>query len=276
MPYGFTRSRNRLSDDEYRYRKVSKNVEYVFVDHGFFDMSHSIRFEYPHIANAFYAIFGQGLYLYFLYQYVTNSYYWPMMIFNWIFQSWNAISTTAGAHRLWSHRSYSAHWTVRLFLAAGYSTTYMSTILDWGRGHRVHHKWQDTDSDPHNARRSFGFAHAWWVYQREHPDVIRVERQVRIDDLKADPIVKFQHDYNLYIIHFLGLIIPYCVLYPWYGTNLLIAISSLFVRNVQHAHIAAFVNSAAHMFGSQPYNSKILASDNMIVSITSGGEGNMC
>ena len=274
MGYGFVRTRNRLSENEYRYRKVSKTVEYVFVDHGFFSYLHSIRFEYLHSGNLLYVALGHVVYFYYLYQYVTNSYYWPLMMFNAMYSYYYLLGFIAGTHRLWCHRAYSAHWSVRLFLAFGYSANYESSILDWGRGHRVHHKWQDSDSDPHNARRSFAFAHIWWAYQREHPDVIRVERQVRVDDLRADPIVKFQHDYHFWVMQFCGLVVPCFMLYHWYGLDIILAFSSYVTRLVQQSHCSAFVNSAAHMFGTQPYNSKILASDNMIVALTAGGEGN--
>ena len=32
-------------------------------------------------------------------------------------------------------------------------------IYYWVRDHRVHHKYSDTDADPHNSHRGFWFAH---------------------------------------------------------------------------------------------------------------------
>jgi len=64
---------------------------------------------------------------------------------------WSQISVTAGFHRLWSHRSYKAHWVLRAFLAFGCSLAAQGTIHSWVMNHRVHHKYSDTDADPHNV-----------------------------------------------------------------------------------------------------------------------------
>ncbi|MCB1645924.1 MAG: fatty acid desaturase, partial [Pseudomonadales bacterium] len=36
-----------------------------------------------------------------------------------VFTLWNGLSITAGYHRLWSHKSFEAHWLVRLGFALG-------------------------------------------------------------------------------------------------------------------------------------------------------------
>ena len=64
---------------------------------------------------------------------------------------WSQIGVTAGCHRLWSHRSYKAHWIVRVWLMFWASVSYQRTIYNWARDHRVHHKHSDTDADPHNV-----------------------------------------------------------------------------------------------------------------------------
>ena len=63
------------------------------------------------------------------------------------------LGVTAGAHRLWSHSSYKAHWTVRLFLAFWFTVAGQNDIYEWCRDHRVHHKWSETHADPHNTNR---------------------------------------------------------------------------------------------------------------------------
>jgi len=274
MPYGFTRKYNRLSDEKYRYRKISKKSEYVYVDHGFYHDLNWNLFDIRNPLNVPVFVTIHVLYVFYLYKYVTDSKYWPLMIMNAVYFYWCTLGLTAGVHRLWAHRTYSAHWTLRLFLAVGYSSSVQSSILDWSRGHRVHHKWSDTDSDPHNANRSFGFSHIWWVLQREHPDVARAERLIRTDDLESDPIVHFQHKYYVYIFYVCSGVVPFVIHYYWLGGHWLEAIPGCMIRNVVNLHCAAFVNSAAHMFGNRPYNSKIMSSENMSVSIATLGEGN--
>ena len=44
-------------------------------------------------------------------------------------------------------------------------------IYEWCRDHRVHHKYSETNADPHNSRRGFFFAHMGWLMLKKHPDV---------------------------------------------------------------------------------------------------------
>ncbi len=70
---------------------------------------------------------------------------------------------TAGAHRLWSHRSYRAGLPLRIFLAFGHTMASQNSLFVWCRDHRVHHKFSDTDADPHNPTRGFFFAHVSYI-----------------------------------------------------------------------------------------------------------------
>ena len=79
----------------------------------------------------------------------------------------------AGAHRLWSHRSYRARLPLRIFLMILQTMALQNDIYDWCRDHRVHHKYSDTDADPYNVRRGFFFSHMGWLLVRKHPEVVR-------------------------------------------------------------------------------------------------------
>uniref|UniRef100_A0A8C6BZI2 Stearoyl-CoA desaturase 5 n=2 Tax=Monodon monoceros TaxID=40151 RepID=A0A8C6BZI2_MONMO len=105
-----------------------------------------------------------------------------------------ALGVTAGAHRLWSHRSYKAKLPLRIFLAAANSMAFQNDIFEWSRDHRVHHKYSETDADPHNARRGFFFSHIGWLFVRKHRDVIEKGRKLDVTDLLADPVVRFQRN----------------------------------------------------------------------------------
>lgn len=65
-------------------------------------------------------------------------------------------------------------------------------IFEWARDHRVHHKYSETDADPHNAVRGFFFAHIGWLLVRKHPDVIEKGRKLELSDLLSDKVVMFQ------------------------------------------------------------------------------------
>ena len=60
---------------------------------------------------------------------------------------------------MWSHRSYKARLPFRLFLLAANTMAAQNSVYIWARDHRAHHKFSETDADPHNANRGFFFAH---------------------------------------------------------------------------------------------------------------------
>jgi stearoyl-CoA desaturase (delta-9 desaturase) len=56
----------------------------------------------------------------------------------------------------------------------------------------VHHKFSETDADPHNAKRGFFFSHVGWLLMRKHPDVKRKGKAIDMSDLEKDFVVVFQ------------------------------------------------------------------------------------
>ncbi len=43
-----------------------------------------------------------------------------------------------------------------------------NSIFVWSRDHRVHHKYSETDADPHNSNRGFFFAHVSHIGLSNH------------------------------------------------------------------------------------------------------------
>ena len=70
-------------------------------------------------------------------------------------------------------------------------------MICWARDHRVHHKYSETDADPHNAKRGFFFSHMGWMMVKKHAEVVARGREIDISDLKSDPVIAFQHRYVL-------------------------------------------------------------------------------
>lgn len=68
---------------------------------------------------------------------------------------------------------------------------FQNTILEWVRDHRVHHKFSESDADPHNANRGFLFSHVGWLCMRKHPEVYRKGKSVDLSDISSDPLLAF-------------------------------------------------------------------------------------
>lgn len=107
------------------------------------------------------------------------------------------LGVTGGAHRLWSHRSYKATTPMRIILMLCFSLSGQNTLYDWVRDHRVHHKFSETDADPHNSNRGFFFAHVGWLMMHKHPEVIKKGNLLDMSDILNDPVVQFHQKYNI-------------------------------------------------------------------------------
>ena len=177
-------------------------------------------------------------------------------------------------HRLWAHRSYEACFAVRLFLVLCNSIANQGSIFYWARDHRVHHKFSETDADPHNASRGFFFAHMGWLFVKKHPDVIKAGRSMDFSDLLEDPLVALQKKADPYFAWYMCFILPAQVAaYGWGETfwNGFFVAGAL--RFVAVLHFTWLVNSAAHLYGDHPYDATSYAAENPIVAFVSIGEG---
>lgn len=186
----------------------------------------------------------------------------------------SGLGVTAGAHRLWSHRSYKASLPLRIILAIANSMAFQNDIFEWARDHRVHHKFSETDADPHNATRGFFFSHIGWLLVRKHPDVIEKGKKLDLSDLKADKVVMFQRRHYKLSVLLLCFVFPSLV--PWYFWGETFWNSfylAALLRYTVGLNATWLVNSAAHMWGNRPYNQHINPRENRFVVFGALGEG---
>jgi len=194
----------------------------------------------------------------------------------WAFLLWpiTGFGITVGVHRLWSHRSYSASFPARLFLMLCNSIANQGSIYHWARDHRVHHKYSETDADPHNAMRGFFFAHMGWLYVKKHPEVIRAGKELDFSDLHEDPVVMFQKKLDPWFALYMCYVFPAQIAVKYWGESFWPA---FFVagglRYMCVLHFTWLVNSAAHLFGDHPYDVVSYPAENPYVSFFAVGEG---
>eukprot|EP00587_Corethron_hystrix_P004489 CAMPEP_0113318620 /NCGR_PEP_ID=MMETSP0010_2-20120614/13122_1 /TAXON_ID=216773 ORGANISM="Corethron hystrix, Strain 308" /NCGR_SAMPLE_ID=MMETSP0010_2 /ASSEMBLY_ACC=CAM_ASM_000155 /LENGTH=407 /DNA_ID=CAMNT_0000175971 /DNA_START=214 /DNA_END=1435 /DNA_ORIENTATION=+ /assembly_acc=CAM_ASM_000155 len=139
----------------------------------------------------------------------------------WAFILWpiSGFGITVGVHRLWSHRSYEAAFPVRLILMLANSIANQGSIYHWARDHRVHHKFSETDADPHNATRGFFFAHMGWLFVKKHPAVIAAGRELDFSDLLEDSCVMFQKKMDPWFALYMCYVMPAQVAVHWWGED---------------------------------------------------------
>lgn len=182
----------------------------------------------------------------------------------------NGLSITAGYHRLWAHRAYEASWPVRFVLMIFGTMAVQNSILFWSAGHRNHHRFvDDVDLDPYSAKRGFWFSHMGWML-RDYPSGQLDYKNV--PDLKKDKMVMFQHKHYTLLAVLTNFGIPLAIGYmsgDVWGVFLLAGLLRLVISH----HFTFFINSWAHISGSQPYTDQNTARDNPVMALFTWGEG---
>ncbi|KAL6072209.1 hypothetical protein STEG23_017190 [Scotinomys teguina] len=198
-------------------------------------------------------------------------------VYTWIFVCVSyvvtGLSITAGAHRLWSHRTYKARLPLRLFLIIANTMAFQNDVYEWSRDHRAHHKFSETHADPHNSRRGFFFSHVGWLLVRKHPAVKEKGGKLDMSDLKAEKLIMFQRRYYKIGVLLMCFILP--TLVPWYYWGETFRHSLYVATLLRYALVLNstwLVNSAAHLYGYRPYDKNIGARENMLTSMGALGQ----
>ncbi|XP_058802403.1 acyl-CoA Delta(11) desaturase-like [Phymastichus coffea] len=212
-----------------------------------------------------------GIYGFVVYfPYVQN-----LRLFLWTFMlgMMAAFGVTGGVHRYWTHKAYKAKTPLKIILAICYLTAGQNSIVQWVKDHRVHHKYSETDADPHNSNRGFFFAHVGWLMLKKHPDVIRKGRQLDVSDIYNEPVAAFfERHFMLYkvlVCFVIPILVPvFCWNEDWVITILFQLSRYMYVLNATWC-----VNSFAHFFGNKPYDRHISPVESNFVAYVSLGEG---
>jgi len=194
------------------------------------------------------------------------------MIIVWIIAFIVMFGTTIGAHRYYTHRSFKANLKLKLFLVFMQTVALQNSMFDWVRDHRVHHKFTDTNADPHNSKRGFFFSHFGWLMCKRHPDVKKFGAKVDMSDLKADPIVMFQHKYYIPLAIAIGFALPVWI--TWlFGESFNVAFNFHMYRFIISLHITGLINSVSHLWGYKPFDKNISSTDSLLIGTFCVGEG---
>ncbi len=201
---------------------------------------------------------------------ITHGYHAATWAFFAAFLIANGISITCGYHRLFAHSTYEAHPALRIFYLLLGAMALQNSALKWSADHRVHHRHiDDPDRDPYCARRGFWFSHIGWML-RNYPSGESDYGTVR--DLQRDPLIAWQHRHYLALALVMNIGLPFVL--GWLtgdiaGMLLLVGVLRLVVSH----HVTFFINSLAHMWGSQPYTDENTARDNFVLAFLTYGEG---
>ena len=76
-----------------------------------------------------------------IYGLLTMHFYLPTVLFTVAYFYLSGFGITAGYHRLWAHRAYKAHTSLKLVLLWLGTAAVEGSVRWWCRDHRAHHKY---------------------------------------------------------------------------------------------------------------------------------------
>jgi stearoyl-CoA desaturase (delta-9 desaturase) len=170
-------------------------------------------------------------------------------------------------HRLLAHRSFQVPKWLEYALTLCGSLALQGGPIKWVATHRVHHAFSDRPQDPHSPNRGFWWAHMLWLFA--YDDVLdnpNKKFQRYAPDLARDPVHQFLERTTAWHSVLLG-----AALFAAGGLSWLVW--GLFARTAFVYHVTWLVNSAAHLWGYQSYDTNEGSRNNWWVALLSYGEG---
>ncbi len=170
---------------------------------------------------------------------------------------------TAGYHRYFSHRSFKTSRAMQFLLGFLAMSSAQKSVLWWAALHRHHHRHSDTEDDVHSPlHRGFLYSHLLWIFDAKH-DSTRVEE---VPDLAKYPELRFLDRHQL--IPAIVLAIACFLIDGWAGL-----VIGFFASTVVLYHGTFFINSLAHVHGSQRYVTGDTSRNNWWLALITLGEG---
>ncbi len=169
---------------------------------------------------------------------------------------------TAGYHRYFSHRSFRVSRIVQFALALAGTTAVQKGPLWWASQHRAHHRYVDTERDPHTPRKGFWWSHVGWILS----DRYSATDVALVADLARYPELRFLNRYDW--IGPWALALSCLAFAGWSGL-----VVGFFLSTVVLWHATFTVNSFAHVIGRRRYETGDTSRNSLPIALITFGEG---
>ena len=166
-------------------------------------------------------------------------------------------------HRYFSHRSFQTSRAMQfIFAVIGASSVHRGPLW-WAAHHRKHHRHSDTEHDVHSPHHhGFWWSHVGWITS---PANFPTDYS-QVPDLAKYPELRFIDRFDTLVPLLLAL-----TLY-WIG-GLPYLIWGFFISSVVLFHCTCSINSLAHIWGGQRYDTSDQSRNNLFLAILTFGEG---
>ena len=179
-------------------------------------------------------------------------------------------------HRYFSHRTFRTSRVVQFVFALIGASCVQRGPLWWAAHHRNHHRHTETARDPHSPRvHGFWWSHMGWFLTREG---FRTDWS-RIPDLAKYPELRWLDRYDTLVpvllavlLYGLGALLERIA--PGLGTSGgQMLVWGFFISTTVLFHATVTINSLAHRFGSQRFETGDDSRNNLWLALLTFGEG---
>lgn len=139
--------------------------------------------------------------------------------------------------------------------------------------HRAHHRYVDTEKDPHSIRKGLFWSHMGWCLFRPHLKVQNSIRECTGDDLENDPLIQWQEKNYVELVILTGALVPSVLCGLLWGDYIGGLVFAGALRAVAMQHSVFFVNSLGHWIGTRPFDCRRSMRNNWLLSFLTFGEG---
>lgn len=189
-----------------------------------------------------------------------------------------------GYHRILTHKSLTVpKWLERFYVLLALCSLEESPGK-WVSTHRRHHKHSDLPEDPHSPTESFFWSHMGWLLKSRNGKQEFAHDDRYAADVMKDPVYRLLESNPLlpgllYLLHagaifVVALVVGFSMQNPeHYRFALGMLFWAVLLRTVVVWHITWSVNSLAHRYGYQNYETSEGSRNNWFVALLSSGEG---
>ena len=171
-------------------------------------------------------------------------------------------SITGGYHRYFAHRGYRTSRAFQFIIAFVACSATQKGPLWWAGGHRRHHRYSDQPGDMHSPREGFWYSHQGWILDTKWE---RTELE-NIRDFARFPELVWLNRW-----HFVPPIL--LALGCWAIAGMAGVIWGYVFCTVLLWHVTYSINSLAHRWGSQRYDTGDDSRNNFWLALLTWGEG---
>uniref|UniRef100_A0A182IXB6 Fatty acid desaturase domain-containing protein n=1 Tax=Anopheles atroparvus TaxID=41427 RepID=A0A182IXB6_ANOAO len=177
------------------------------------------------------------------------------------------LGVTAGAHRLWAHRTYQATPLLRFILMIFQTLAGQGSIYDWVRMHRLHHAYFRTVDDPYYSDKDFLHGQVFANIRKLSARQEKLLQAVDMADLEADRIVMLQKRFYWLLYLVLFVLLPINAPLEYWGDTVQAAIFVAFsLRYLIVLNVSWLINSAHFIWGLDKSHKQ--SDSNMVFLVT--------